>query len=87
MLRVLYVTAEAFPLAKAGGLADVSAALPVSLRDQGIGTRLLLPGYPSALDQAGNLRLAAVVDDPLGVGAVRIWAGMLPGGPVPVFCG
>ena len=85
MLRVLYVTAEVFPLVKAGGLADVSAALPISLRDQGVDVRLLLPGYPRALDEAGGLRIAAVVDNPIGAGQVRIWAGTVPGGSVPVW--
>lgn len=84
-MRVLYVTAEIFPLAKVGGLADVSAALPVSLRDQGIDVRLLLPGYPRAMDQAANLRIAAVIDDLLGVGQVRIWKGKVPGGAVPLL--
>ena len=84
-LRVLYVTSEVFPLAKAGGLADVSAALPVSLRDQGIDIQLLMPGYPRAMDLAGNLRLATVIDNPLGVGRVRIWKGTVPGGLVPVW--
>ena len=32
-MRVLFVTSEYAPLAKAGGLADVSAALPAALRD------------------------------------------------------
>ena len=84
-LRVLYVTSEVFPLAKAGGLADVSAALPVSLRDQGIDIQLLLPGYPHALDIAGHLQPVAVIDNPLGVGPVRIWKGTLPGRLVPVW--
>ena len=45
-MRVLYVTSEVFPLVKTGGLADVSAALPATLNDLGVDTRLLLPGYP-----------------------------------------
>jgi starch synthase len=84
-LRVLYVASEVFPLAKAGGLADVSAALPVSLRDQGIDIQLLMPGYPRAMDLAGKLRLATVIENPLGVGHVRIWRGTVPSGLVPVW--
>ena len=30
-MRVLFVTSECFPLVKTGGLADVSAALPLAL--------------------------------------------------------
>ncbi len=82
---MLYVTSEVFPLAKAGGLADVSAALPASLRDQGVDVQLLMPGYPGAMDLAGNLRLATAIEDPLGLGRVRIWKGTVPSGLVPVW--
>ena len=36
-MRVLFVTAEAYPLAKTGGLADVSRALPLALARHGVG--------------------------------------------------
>ena len=84
-MRVLYVTPEVFPLAKAGGLADVSAALPACLREQGVDVQVLMPGYPQAMDLAGNLRLATVIDNPLGLGPVRLWAGTVPGDRVPVW--
>jgi starch synthase len=41
------VCAEVFPLLKTGGLADVCAALPDALRDEGADVRLLLPAFPS----------------------------------------
>ena len=47
-MRVLHVAAEIFPLVKTGGLADVVAALPVALAEQGADVRLLLPGLPAA---------------------------------------
>ena len=47
--RVLYVTSEAAPLAKTGGLADVAAALPSALCELGADVRLLTPGYADAL--------------------------------------
>ena len=50
-MRVLFVTPECAPLAKAGGLGDVSAALPVALRALGVKVDILLPGYPEALRQ------------------------------------
>ena len=55
-MRVLFVTPECAPLAKAGGLGDVSAALPAALRALGVEVRVLLPGYPDALEKAGALR-------------------------------
>ena len=50
-LRVLFATPECAPLIKTGGLADVSAALPVALRALGVDIRILLPGYPQVLAQ------------------------------------
>jgi starch synthase len=49
-LRVLFATAECAPLVKTGGLGDVSAALPVALRQRGVDVRVLLPGYRPVLD-------------------------------------
>jgi starch synthase len=54
-MRVLFVTPECAPLAKAGGLGDVSAALPAALRALGIDVRVLIPGYPDVLKKAGEL--------------------------------
>lgn len=50
-MKVLFVTPEAFPLVKVGGLADVSYALPKALRTLGVDVRILLPGYPQVLDK------------------------------------
>ena len=44
-LKILYVTSEAHPYAKTGGLADVSGALPKALRKLGHDVRLILPKY------------------------------------------
>src|SRR5215471_10167625 len=49
-MRVLYVTAELYPWVKSGGLGDVAAALPATLTELGIDTRLLLPGFAGFLD-------------------------------------
>jgi starch synthase len=45
VVRVLFATSEAYPLAKTGGLADVSRALPLALARCGVDVRLLLPAY------------------------------------------
>ncbi len=44
-MRVAFLSSEAVPFAKTGGLADVSGALPNALRDEGIDSLLILPRY------------------------------------------
>ena len=44
-MKILMVSSEAFPLAKAGGLGDVVSALALALRRAGHDVRLLLPRY------------------------------------------
>jgi starch synthase len=55
-MKVLFVTPECAPLAKAGGLGDVSAALPAALRGLGIHVDILMPAYSDALRKAGEAR-------------------------------
>ncbi len=44
-MRVLYVTSEAYPFCKTGGLADVAGSLPPALAAEGIETAVILPLY------------------------------------------
>ncbi|MHC1947648.1 glycogen synthase GlgA [Bradyrhizobium sp. UFLA06-06] len=48
-LRVLAVASEVYPIIKTGGLADVVGALPAALKQYGVTTRTLVPGYPDVL--------------------------------------
>lgn len=52
MKSVLFVSSEAFPFVKTGGLGDVAGSLPAALAAQGFDLRVLLPGYPAALSRA-----------------------------------
>lgn len=79
--RVLFVSAEIFPLAKTGGLADVSGALPAALSRLGADIRLMLPGYPQALDLARDLNIVDMCDLPEG----RLLMGRMPDSDVPVI--
>jgi starch synthase len=45
MKKVLFVTSEAHPLIKTGGLADVSGSLPKALTELGQDVRIILPYY------------------------------------------
>jgi starch synthase len=78
--RVLFVASEAYPLAKTGGLADVCGALPAMLASLGVDVRVMLPGYPQALDLALDKRVVAL-DLPEG----RLIAARMPGTGVPVL--
>lgn len=49
-MRVLFVSPEIYPMAKTGGLGDVSAALPAALAAEGVDVRLVMPAYPLARD-------------------------------------
>lgn len=84
-MRALHVVSELYPLAKTGGLADVSAALPRALSELGIDVRLLLPGYPMAIERAGSVRDIARFDGLLGIDHVRLLAARHPDSGVPIF--
>lgn len=84
-MRILFVTSEVFPLAKSGGLADVSRALPITLHDQGVDIRLLVPGYNSAITQLRNSRIELRLPSMLGVNNACLISGLLPGEEVPVY--
>ena len=53
-MRILFVTPECAPFAKAGGLGDVSAALPAALRALGVEVDVLLPAYSEVLAKLGG---------------------------------
>ena len=44
-MKLLYVTSEAYPFCKTGGLADVASSLPPALAAEGVETAVILPLY------------------------------------------
>jgi starch synthase len=83
-MKVLFATSEAHPLAKTGGLADVSGSLPAALHEIGVDVRVLLPGYPSALEKAENLSRVFRINLPEH-GETALLRGTFPGAGVPVY--
>lgn len=49
-MKILFVTSEAAPFIKTGGLADVSFALPKALHDKGEDVRIIMPKYEDVSD-------------------------------------
>jgi starch synthase len=79
------VSSEIYPLAKTGGLADVSAALPKSLTKLGIDVHLLLPGYPRAIEAARNKSVAVELADFMGVGPLCVISARVPDTHLPIW--
>ena len=50
-MDIVWVTSEAFPYAKTGGLADVSAALPKAMAEQGHKVSVIMPYYPQIMKE------------------------------------
>lgn len=84
-LRVLHAAAEAFPLVKTGGLADVVGALPPAQQAAGCDARVLLPGYPAILDALHGLKRIGDLGPAFGAIQVRLLRGRLPGSGVPCY--
>ncbi len=83
-MKILFVTSEAHPLVKTGGLGDVAGALPDALAAEGLDVRMMIPGYPAALERAERLTDGPDLGDPLGFGRTRLISARMPGG-VPLW--
>jgi starch synthase len=84
-MDILFCTSEVYPLIKTGGLADVSSSLPKALLQLEHDVRLVLPAYPAALRQAGELSELAKLKLTGSEKPVRILLGQLPDSEVPLY--
>jgi len=77
MLKVLFATSEAHPLVKTGGLADVSGALPIALRELDCDIRIILPAYPQVVEKLDNKKIISHLEIPGIVGTIKILEGKI----------
>jgi starch synthase len=79
-MNVLFVTSEFAGLAKAGGLGDVAAGLPIALRRLGVDVRVLLPAYRSVLAQLPEVAWVGRLPGRGAMPGCRIGEAQLPNG-------
>jgi len=84
-LRILFVSSEAYPLIKTGGLADVSGSLPAALRESGADIRILIPGYPAVLQNLINTQPLATMSGLPYIESATLLLGEMPDTKVPVI--
>lgn len=87
-MKVLLVTAEAYPFAKVGGLADVAGSLPEPLTERDIDVRVILPLYDKIDREKFDIGYCGVeMQVPMGDENVngKLWASQFPGTKIPVY--
>jgi starch synthase len=83
-MRILFVAAEAAPVAKVGGMGDVVGALPKILRQMGHDVRIFLPYYGFLSDKM------EIPQDPIWSGSAmfqdfKVYEAVLPDTDVPLY--
>lgn len=87
-MNILIASAELTPLAKAGGLADIAAALPIEWLKFGQKPIVILPKFKSIdTSKYGFQPTDIVISVPISYWTeyARLWFGLLPGSNVPVY--
>jgi starch synthase len=79
-LKVLFVTSEVAGLAKAGGLGDVSAGLPLALSQRGIDVRILMPAYREVIAKLPHVHWFGDMPGRAGIPPARLGEARLSDG-------
>ena len=86
--NVLLVSAEAYPFAKVGGLADVAGSLPRPLSEKGVDIRVMLPLYKSIDREKFGIEFCGVrFEVPMAGENVigELWCGTFPNSDIPAY--
>ena len=85
-MKILMVTSEAVPFAKAGGLGDAVSALSRALERAGHDVRIVMPRY-YGVDKAALEPMSGPLGVPVGAGEewAAVYRGVLPASSVPVY--
>ncbi len=86
-LKILFLTAEAVPFAKVGGLADVAGSLPKALRELGHDVRVMMPRYGTISSEEFQLeKIGEPFRVPAGAGKEYVHLiGSTMGEDIPVY--
>ncbi|HHS50925.1 MAG TPA: glycogen synthase GlgA [candidate division Zixibacteria bacterium] len=87
-IKVLLASAEVFPFAKVGGLADVAGSLPKPLKQKGVDIRVILPLYDTidrekfAIEFSGVEFAIAMGEENVGG---KLYRGKFPDDDIPAY--
>ena len=79
--NILFVTSEYADVIKAGGLGDVSAALPKALASHH-DVRILIPGYKQVMNSGYEINILDTIEGYAALPACQIGCMHIPGGPL-----
>lgn len=85
MRKILFASSEVHPLIKTGGLADVSASLPIALKQSGEDVRIIVPAYRQCLEKLSHIRTVATIKLDGYYKPVEILESVLPDTDVPLY--
>jgi starch synthase len=81
-IKVLFVTSEIAGLAKAGGLGEVSAGLPLALRQRGIDVRIVMPAYREVIAKLPDVDWTGHLPGRAAIPGARLGQTLLPDGTI-----
>ncbi len=87
-MNILLASAEVAPFAKAGGLADVTSALPIQWKKYGQNPIVIMPKYGFLDEKKWDIKPTYLtLNVPMGYETefAHLWRGMLPDADVPVY--